>query len=488
MASRAILLDHLPLDRCATEPLQAQLYRQIRAAILDGLLASGTPLPPTRRLAEDLGIARNTVLGAYDRLISEGYVESRSGAASRVSTTLPDGPPPAGPLRPPAQARPLSDRGQALAGMEAGRDAPAPGIFTPGIPALDRFPVEPWRRLVSRAWRRHGTALLAPVEPAGWLALRQAIAAHLGPARGVQCTADQILVVASTRQAIQLAAMLLAAPGDTVWIEDPGYLGARAGLTAAGLRLVPVPVDADGLVVEAGLARAPDARLAYVTPSHQYPLGGTLSLGRRLDLLAWARDSGVWILEDDYDGEFRHAGRPITALQGLDGDGRVIYLGTFSKALFPALRLGYLVLPLDLTERFAAGRVHLDGHAPAEPQAALAAFIADGLLASHVRRMRRLYAERRRALLAGLDSALGRRVVLHPADTGLHLAITWTGPRGDAEVAADLAARGVTPGVLSRYYLGAPAAPGLVLGYGQLTPAQLRRGLAALAAALGDRA
>ena len=307
------------------------------------------------------------------------------------------------------------------------------------------------------------------------------MATYLGAARGVQCDWRQVVILTGAQQGIELASRLLIDPGDDVWHEEPGYLGARGAFLTAGANVVPIRVDADGLDVDAGIATAPDARLAYVTPSHQFPLGATMSLARRLALLAWADRANAWILEDDYDSEFRYDGRPIAAVQGLDAAGRVIYIGTFNKVMFPSLRLAYLVAPPDLVDAVVAARALGDGHPPVQSQAALTDFIADGHFGSHVRQMRALYQERRDVLIDALRARLGEAARLGPVEAGMHLTVTL--PRGaDDRALADSAdAVGLAVDFLSRHYLSRPLTRGLLLGFTGSPAADLRRGVQALA-------
>jgi GntR family transcriptional regulator/MocR family aminotransferase len=321
-------------------------------------------------------------------------------------------------------------------------------------------------------------------DPAGYAPLRESIAAYLATARGVRCSAAQVVVLTSSQQALDLAARLLVDPGDGAWLEDPGYPGARAALLAAGARVVPVPVDGDGLDVADGVRRAGRARLAYVTPSHQYPTGATLSLERRLALLAWARRTGAWIVEDDYDSEFRYDGRPLAAIQGLEPGSRVVYVGTFTKVLFPSLRLAYVVLPAELVVPFVTARTLLDGHTATLPQAVLADFIAEGHFAAHLRRMRTLYRERRDVMVDAVRGRLDGALRLGPSDAGLHVTGHLDARADDRSAARRAARHGVETPPLSSFFLSARRSPGLVLGYAGLSPEAIRAGVRALAAAL----
>jgi GntR family transcriptional regulator/MocR family aminotransferase len=318
-------------------------------------------------------------------------------------------------------------------------------------------------------------------ESAGYRPLREAIAAHVRTARAVRCDAGQVVIVSGTQQAVDLCARLLLDPGDAVWVEDPGHIGTRSALMGAGARVIPVSVDAEGLEVEDGIRRHAAARLCCVTPSHQYPLGATLSLPRRLALLDWARENDARIIEDDYDSEFRYTGRPLGSLQGQDNDGRVIYVGTFSKALFPSLRLGYLVAPPDLVDAFVTARALADGHSPLLTQAVLTDFFTEGHFARHVRRMRAVYAERQDALLRAARRELREELEVAPSATGLHL-VGWL-PRGVDDRAASAAAAGcgVETPPLSAYRVRPSRRGGLLLGYGGVSPRQIRDGVRALA-------
>jgi GntR family transcriptional regulator/MocR family aminotransferase len=461
-----------------TPLLSAALYERICAAIACGALAAGTRLPSSRALARDLGLSRSTVELAFARLDGEGWIELRAGSGSYA--LAPDAlRAPAGPsavARAPAADRTVLSRwGTRLAAAPPDDDQRAPRVLTPCAVDVDHLPHRAWARAAARA-----RAPLTHGDPAGHEPLRRAIAAHLAGARGVSCDWQRVIVVHGTQQALDLAVRLLLDEGDAVWLEEPGYLHARAAFHAAGLRIAAVPVDAEGLQVDAGRVLAPDARLAYVTPSHQYPLGVTMSLARRTALLDWAERAGGWIFEDDYDSELRYADRPIAAVQGLRGGDRVLYAGTFNKSLFPTLRVAYVVVPDMLVDAFTAGRAALDGAVNATTQATLAELIVSGDFAAHLRAARARCAERRDALVDALRRALGGAPPLVGADAGMHLVVRL--PDGADDVALVRAARerGLDPGALSPHYLGA-AQPGLLLGYSGAAPAELRRAVAALA-------
>ena len=461
------------------------LYDELRQSILRGQLPPGARLPSTRALADERGLSRNTVLNAYEQLMAEGYVEARVGSGTCVARELPEEM-----LTVPAQERTasLSRRGSLLSSHPARPlSAPRrPRAFESGLPDAGAFPFRTWTRLMARQWRKPSYAMLSYGDPAGYRPLREAIAAYVRTARAVRCDAEQVFIVSGSQQALDLTARLLIDPGDAALIEDPGYPGARAALSAAGATLVPMPVDADGADVTRRAARARNARLVFVTPSHQYPLGVTLSLRRRLALIEWANANGAWIVEDDYDSEFRYRKKPLPSLQGLDPAGRVIYLGTFSKTLFPSLRLGFVVLPPELVDPFRRARAVVDGHSPVSEQAVLAEFIAGGHFARHIRRMRVLYEERQRVLVDAARRELAGRLDVQPLDAGMHL-VGWL-PDGtdDAAVAERAAERGVYVVPLSRCAAAKPSRPGLLLGYAALTPAQIREGVRKLASVLTD--
>ncbi|HVG23634.1 MAG TPA: PLP-dependent aminotransferase family protein [Thermoanaerobaculia bacterium] len=451
-------------------PLHRQLFAELRASIADGTMRGGARLPSTRDFATQRGVSRKTAEEAYAQLEAEGYVERRVGSGTYVCD-LPL------PKRRTARLegrRTLSARGRGAAKSAACVEPLQVRAFAAGLPALDHFPVATWQRLVSSHARRLDAKSLVYGDPAGEPALREAVVGYLNAARGVHCDAGQVVIVSSSQEALHLLAQLLVDPGEAAWLEEPGYYGARAALVAAGARIVPVPVGDEGLDVATGIALAPNARLAYVTPSNHYPLGSAMSLDRRLALLAWARRSDAWIVEDDYDGEFRYDARPLTAIQGLDTAGRAIYVGTFTKSLYPALRLAYVVLPPDLVASFVTARTQVDGHPPPFLQRVTADFIEHGHFDAHLKRMRTLYRERRDLAVR----LLSKHLDLGPADAGFRVVAFTQGD--DRELAARGARAGLDLPTLSRLYLGKPR-HGLVLGYMGLTPSALTHGVKALA-------
>jgi len=481
--SGPLYLASIALDPAAEAPLHRQLYFGLRDAILESRLPPGARLPSTRSLASDLGVSRNTVLAAFEQLLAEGYIQGRVGAGSFVSRQLPEealnarklDQDPATPTTPPGP----SARGQKLNSLPQPENRPS--AFAPGLPELARFPFEDWARRLARTWRNPPKRLLIGSEAAGYGPLREALAAYLGAARAVRCNPEQIFVVSGAQQALDLTARVLLDPGDRVWVEEPGYPGLIGALIAGGADVVPVPVDPAGIVVAAGRRTAPDARMACVSPSHQFPLGVTMSLARRLELIDWARESDAFILEDDYDSEYRYAGRPLAALQGLDADGRVIYVGTMSKVMFPALRLGYMVVPEHLVRAFGAIRRLTDTHPSTLVQPALAEFIKDGSLTAHIRRMRALYAERQAMLLDAAARHLGDRLSLHPAEAGMHLVGYLPPGSDDRAIAVRARQRGVEVTPLAALYQGEPDRAGLLLGYAGLTKGEIEAGMKTLA-------
>lgn len=460
----------ITLDRAAGGPLSQQIASRLREAIAIGTLAPGARLPSARSLAGQLGVARGTVDAAYAILAGEGSLEPRGPAGTIVSKA------PAATLAPVQRPIPFARRPQ------AGASTPLP--FRMGLPALDAFPRKLWSTLSVRAARGIGSADLAYPDPAGYWPLREAIAGYLGVSRGIICTAAQVLITGGFQGALTLAAHLLLRPGDPVWIEDPGYPPARQALEAAGARLVPIRVDHDGMRVVSAVASAPHAKLAVVTPTHQCPLGVGLTLPRRLALLAWAADAGAWVLEDDYDSEFRYTGHRLPALKSLDRAGRVLYAGSFSKVLFPGLRLGYLVAPDELSEALQRALRLLQWGQPVLPQRVVAAFITEGHFARHLRRMRSLYAARRRALAEALTGAFGDRVAIELAAGGMHLLARFAGATDDATMARHAAEAGLAPAALSSLTLAHDCGQGLLLGFTNIAEPDATMWVARLQAAI----
>ncbi len=476
----------IALPPSGSRSLTRSLHGQLHAAIRSGRLAPGLRLPATRALAQHLGISRNSVVAAYERLVLEGHVAARNGSGHYVA----DARPPAPARMAPAPARPREERLNAahrgLAGVAGMVDPPRlPFDFRLGVPDTRSLPFDAWGRLSSRALRAFARREPAYASPAGQPALRAAIAAHVSLTRAVACGDDDVLVTAGAQQALDLIARVLVTPGETVVaMEDPGYPPARAAFAAAGARVVPVPVDDQGLCVDRLPRRA---RVVYVTPSHQFPLGCVLSAERRRQLLAHARRHGMTIVEDDYDGEFRFDNRPLDALQTLDDDASVIYVGSFSKTLFPALRLGFLIAPAWARAALLVARQRSDWHGNLHVQDTLAAFVAEGHLARHVRRMRAAYGERRRLVLEGVQQRLDRWLAPAPGCAGLHVATRGLGAFDATRVAAQARALGVNVDTVRRYALRPQVEDGLLFGYGAIDAAAIPQALRLLAGVLAAR-
>jgi GntR family transcriptional regulator/MocR family aminotransferase len=484
-AGSVFSVDVTGLQAQAGQPAYARICERIRSAIVSGALPPNARLPSSRTLAQDLGVARNTVDWALDQLVADGYIVRRRGAGSFVAAQLPerDVMPSARTTSTQADSTPrrLSQRANALRAYPGHYASASARAFTPSLPPIDLFPREVWNRQLLREAGKAGGDYWEYGASNGLPALRSAIAAHASAMRAVRCSPEQVIVVTSTQQAVELAGKVVADPGDRAWCETPGYQPVQHCLRAVGLEVVPVPVDEHGLDVAVGIARAPDARLAYVTPAHQYPLGCEMSLPRREALLAWARQRDAYVIEDDYDGDYRYQGRPIASLQGLDDAGRVIYVGSFNKILFPGLRIAYAIVPEPLVAAFVDAKHTGDGHTALLAQGVLAAFIHEGHLARHLRKTRAIYDERR---LAFLEQARTLDDVLEfgPAIAGMHVAAWFKGAAQiDDRVVAEACAReGVVVHPLSKY--GRCERPpyqhgGLVFGFAGATPARARSGL-----------
>jgi GntR family transcriptional regulator/MocR family aminotransferase len=466
------------VDRKGDKPLYSQVYDAFRAAIVARNLRAGERIPSTRSLASELGVSRIPVLNAYAQLLAEGYFKSRVGAGTFVSSSLPDQLIPSknqtsGSARVRPTPRPVAHRASLIPRYERPAWMSGQGAFSIGQPAVDTFPFHVWSKLVARYWRNLHRSALQYGDPMGIKELREAIGTYLRAARSVRCEWQQIMIVSGSQQALDISARVLLDAGSPVWVEEPGYWLARHILTAAGCRLVPVPVDVDGLNVTVGIERCRKARAAYVAPSHQYPLGATMSASRRLQLLKWAQSAGSWIVEDDYDSEFRYDSKPIASLQGLDHSSRVIYIGTFSKVLFPSLRVGYIVIPSDLVDHFVAVRRAMDVSAPHLYQAVLADFINEGHFSRHIRRMRVVYGERREVLVNCIRKELDSVLQVHGAEGGLHLTVTLPKGYRDRVISARAARQNLWLWPLSPSYLGASPRQGLILGFGGASVAEI---------------
>jgi GntR family transcriptional regulator/MocR family aminotransferase len=467
---------HVSLD--GRSDLTGQIYRQLREAVLDARLLRGELLPPSRELARRLTVSRNTVTAAYDRLTAEGFVSARIGAGTYVSGT----PHPAGATdAAPGALRPRDL--WARIGDAPDVDASWRYDFRTGMPDARLFPYQRWRGLLSRELRASAVGVGAYGDPAGHAGLRAAIARHVGLSRAVHATPGDVFVTNGMQQAMFLLARVLLEPGSTVAVEDPGYPPPHQVLRSLDARLAGVPVDAEGLVVD---AIPPAARMVYVTPSHQYPLGMPMSLSRRMALLAWADRCGGVIIEDDYDSEFRFGGRPIEPLQSLDRSGRVCYVGTFSKVMLPTLRLGFIVAPPALHSALRKAKFVTDWHSELPGQAALARFITDGGLSTHIRRMRHVYRERHELIAAALGDELRPWLTPIESAAGLHVSALSAGPT-DAElrqVTDSLTRDGVAVLPLSPFAVGAHQRVGLLIGYGMISAADIGPGLSLLRDAL----
>jgi GntR family transcriptional regulator/MocR family aminotransferase len=480
----ASFLPPIALDFRTRIPMYRQLYEWFRKSILNGQMRPGQRVPSTRSLANELNISRIPVLNAYEQLLAEGYVETFVGAGTCVAASIPDDAPrprtnksregPQGQERGP---RRLSRRGDALARIPAQSWLDNLGAFRVSLPALDHFPFGVWSKLVAKHSRNPSKGIMAYGDAMGNPAFRAGIAEYLGAVRGVRCQASQILVTTGSQQALQLSAQVLLDPRDCVAMEEPGYPSARQAFVTAGAQILPVSVDDDGMNVSALIRGSRTVRAVYVTPSHQYPMGMTMGATRRMLLLNWAARTGAWIIEDDYDSEFRFGSRPIASLQGLDTDGRVIYVGTFSKVMFPALRLGYVVVPKDLVPAFSAARDAADVFSSTLYQVVLTDFIREGHFARHIRRMRMLYMERRRVLMKAIQMQMGDTLEVIGAEAGMHLVGLLRPGVDDVTVAKKAGERGISATPLSSCYTKSPVRGGLILGYGGVNSQQIYEGI-----------
>jgi len=454
--------DGLRSSRESGSPIYLQLYRRFREAIEAGQLLPGDRVPAVRSLASELNIARGTVETAYQMLVSEGYFVARGAAGTVVSPRLGT----------------LTESGHARAAVPVLSLSPRPLTVTGddvpfklGLPALDAFPRKTWARLAGRSVRALETAAMIAPDPAGYEPLRRAIATYLGISRGIVCSHEQVFVTTGYRGALELVYRTLLKSGDIGWYEEPGYIFARQCLQHLGLRLMPVTVDHEGLSVAVGKRRADQARFVVVTPTHQSPMGMALSLPRRLELLDWANRRRAWIIEDDYDSEFRYHGRPLPALKSLDRDGRVLYTGTFSKVLFPGLRLAYVVVPVSQVERFRERVEHMPGPGSILPQAMVADFIEQGHFARHLRRMRSLYAERRAYMVDALEHTLGDGVHVEPQAGGIQVLAHLRHAQDDKRIASEAEAQGLAVQALSQWCMRKSSLSGLIMGFANFADA-----------------
>jgi GntR family transcriptional regulator/MocR family aminotransferase len=452
------------LDRANGTPLSRQIYMQVRAAVLSGALRAGTRVPPSRVMASQLGVARASVVSAYEQLLAEGYVESRAGSGTFISDDVAR-------LGQGRRRAPRAMRAAVVTSARAFPDFERSAIqsdarpFNTGRTLIDARTAETWRSLTHRAVRGLGSNDLGYSNPAGLIELRAIICEYLRAARAVRCEPDQIVITAGTQQALDIAIRVLLSPEDDVWVEDPGYPLTHAQLLLAKVRPHAIPVDAEGLIVETGRRAAPRARAVFVTPSHQFPTGVAMSMARRLELLAWARESGAVIIEDDYTSEFRYSGPPLASLQGLADSEQVIYVGTLNKALFPGLRLGYAVVPSSMLRAFVSARYLIDRQPATLQQAVVAEFMAQGHFAAHIRRMRALYREQRDALTETLTRRAGDRLEVTPPDQGMHLIAWFRDGSSDTDIETEATRAGIIVRAISRFYRKARPRSGLMLGF-----------------------
>jgi GntR family transcriptional regulator / MocR family aminotransferase len=471
----------IAVDRKAAKPLHKQVYDAFRAMIVNRALRAGQQIPSTRALAFELKISRIPVLTAYAQLLAEGYFEARVGAGTFVCSSLPEqqtfpetGSSQSHPVR--SGPRPIAKRALLLPPLPRQETHPwlrGLGPFSVSQAAYDEFPLQIWSSLVMRHCRNSRATDLHYGSALGLETLRDAVCIYLRTSRAVRCDPQQVMIVSGSQQALEISARVLLDPGDSAWLEEPGYWLARHVITASGCRVVPVPVDREGMNVSAGIKLWRKARVAYVTPSHQYPLGVTMSASRRFQLLDWAQGTGSWIIEDDYDSEYRYENMPIASLQGLDHNSRVIYIGTFSKTVFPSLRLGYVVIPSDLVERFTMVRQAMDVSPTHLYQAVLNDFMREGHFARHIRRMRILYGERRTALVETIVGEFGSALEVLGAQAGMHLVATLPKKFRDREIAASGARKRLWLWPLSPSYIGKAPRQGLILGFGNTRPAEM---------------
>jgi GntR family transcriptional regulator / MocR family aminotransferase len=468
----------VPFERNSSVPFYKQIFEGYRQAILSGLLRPGQRLPSTRALAMELGISRLPAVIAFDQLLHEGYVEGKVGEGTYVKESIPE-----------EFGASFSVR-KRLVPIER-NSAPSAdrviGPFRVSLPALDQFPRKIWSRLVSRYARNLPLDLMAYGDPAGYYPLRDAIAQYLQTARAVHCEPDQVLIVPGSQMALQVCARAILRPGDSVCMEEPGYPGAREALKSSGLTTIPVSLDEEGINIHQLHALGKKIRAVYVTPSHQYPLGASMTASRRLELLDWAERNQSWIIEDDYDSEFRYASRPLGSLQGMDTASRVIYIGTFSKVLFPSLRIGYMVIPVALWNSFVSMRETLDIFSPTLYQLVLTDFLQEGHFARHLRRMRRIYLSRRNALVESLHEYAGKTLKPYNTDAGLHLCVFL--PRGlkDSDVVRRCLQHGISATALSACYAGRAPKNGLILGFGGADEQQINVATRTLSRVIRER-
>jgi GntR family transcriptional regulator / MocR family aminotransferase len=480
------------IDRDEATPLHKQIYDAYRGAILRGDLSPGQQIPSSRELAKEIHVSRFPVLHAYAQLLAEGYIESRIGAGTFVSNSLPEQlmsiERKASPSRAmPSGLRPVAHRSLLFPRFESSSSLHSWGAFGVHQPAFDQFPFQVWSNLVTRHSRNPRANAIHHIDPLGSERFREIICVYLRSARAVKCDSSQIMVVSGSQQALDITARVLLDPGNAVFVEEPGYHLGRTVLAAAGCQVIPVPVDGEGMVISEGVKLHGNARAAVVTPSHQYPLGSTMSASRRLHLLNWAQSSGAWIIEDDYDSEYRYESPPVASLQGLDVNTRVIYIGTFSKVLLPSLRVGYIVIPADLVERFIAVRISMDIFPPYLYQEVLADFMELGHFGRHLRRMRQLYGEKRIILIDCIRQECGDLLQVHGSEAGMHLTVTLPKGLRDVEIAARAATDRLWLRPLSTSYIGKKVRQGFILGFGSTSADEIPRAVRRLRSLLTEK-
>lgn len=474
LPSRSLL--DIGIDRHDSEPLQSQIARQIRELVLNGRLRPRSKLPSTRGLAEELGVARATVVEAYEQLAGEGYIDSRRGSGTQVATELPEQL-----LKAPASQKSAPK----LAGRPTMREPARP--FRSGLVDWDHFPHDEWGKLLGRTWRNPSIGLLEHNDAFGWLPLRETIARHLFEWRGISCAAAHVIVTAGGSDAFDLMVRALFQEGDQIWLEEPGYPTAQRVFRQGGLKTVAISIDAEGLKVEEGIRKAGQARAAFVTPARHYPTGVTMPLSRRLELLDWAREAKSIIIEDDYDSEYRYVGRPLPALASLDRSSSVIYSGTFSKVFSPIVRLGYMVVPERMIEAFREARGNHGAPPSLLAQPALAEYLGSGAFAVHIRRMRRIYAARRLKLIEALQPGDGRHFKLEASPAGLMVLLTLSDTCDDSSLVHELSRHGIESQPLSSHYALKPKQQGLLLGFAGFGERQLVDSAKRLLSVLEDK-
>jgi GntR family transcriptional regulator / MocR family aminotransferase len=452
----------LGIDRTDKEPIQSQIARQLRDLVLTGRLKPQARIPSSRALAEELGIARATVVEAFEQLLGEGYLETRSGSATRVASELPEVLLATAPVARKKKANPAPCR------------VPAKP-FQSGLIDWEHFPHDEWGRILGRYWRNPPITLLEHNDPFGWLPFRAAIANHLYEWRGILCEPEQIIITAGGMDAFDLIRRATLKDGDSIWMEDPGYRTAHRTFAFGGAKVVHVPIDHEGLLVSEGRKLAPHANAAFVTPARQYPTGATMPLARRLELLDWANEAGAIVIEDDYDSEYRYIGKPLPALMSLDRQSRIIYSGTFSKVFSPLVRLGFIVVPKDMTARFAKERSSFGAPPSLIVQPALTEFMTTGAFAIHIRRMRRIYAARRRALIDALAPGNETQFTLDAPPSGLMLLLRLGSQYDDAALVEKLRGEGIETQALSSHFSNSPKGQGLLLSFAGFDEVHLRR-------------